>query len=101
MGFFSIHGTLNYTLEYKNGDNYVNLSMGFEKTIGATLSAIDEYNFAFKDNNTKYFGNGNGYLNMGLSWVMGEGFTLGFDLRDLLNNQKWSPTTADRSIKIE
>ena len=88
-------------MEYKGGDNYVNLSMGFEKTIGATLSAIDEYNFAFKDNNTKYFGNGNGYLNMRLSWVMGEGFTLGFDLRDLLNNQKWSPTTADRSIKIE
>ena len=72
MGFFNIHGPLNYTLEYKDGDNYVNLSMGFEKTIGATLSAIDEYNFAFKDNNTKYFGNGNGYLNMGLSWVMGK-----------------------------
>lgn len=101
MGFFSVHGTLNYTLENKDGDNFVNLSMGFEKTIGATLSVIGEYNFALNDNNTKYFGNGNGYLNMGLRWVMGEGFTLGFDLRDLLNNQKWSPTTADRSIKIE
>jgi hypothetical protein len=101
MGFFSVHGTLNYTLENKDGDNYVNISMDFEKTIGATLSVIGEYNFAFNDNNTKYFGNGNGYLNMGLRWVMSEGFTLGFDLRDLLNNQKWSLTTADRSIKIE
>ena len=101
MGFLSVHGTLNYSLESKDGDNFVNLSLGFEKTIGATLSIIGEYNFAFNDNNTKYFGDGNGYLNMGIRLVMGEGFTLGFDLRDLLNNQKWSPTTADRSIKIE
>jgi hypothetical protein len=101
MGFLSVHGTLNYTLENKDGDNYVNLSLGFEKTIGITLSVIGEYDFALNDNNTKYFGNGNGYLNMGIRWVMGEGFTLGFDLKDLLNNQKWSPTTADRSIKIE
>ena len=101
MGFFSVHGTLNYSLENKDGDNYVNFSMGFEKTIGTSLSVIGEYDFALNDNNTKYFGNGNGYLNMGLRWVMGEGFTLGFDLRDLLNNQKWSSTTADRSIKIE
>ena len=101
MGFFSVHGTLNYTLENKDGDNYINLTMGFEKTIGATLSVIGEYDFALNDNNTKYFGDGNGYLNMGLRWVMGEGFTLGFDLRDLLTNKKWSPTTADRSIKIE
>jgi hypothetical protein len=101
LGFFSVHGTLNYTLENKDGDNYVDLSAGFEKTIGSTLSVIGEYDFALNDNNTKYFGNGKGYLNMGLRWVMGEGFTLGFDLRDLLNDQKWSPTTADRSIKIE
>ena len=101
MGFFSVHGTMNYTLESKDGDNYVNLSAGFEKTIGSTFSVIGEYNFAFNDNNSKYFGKGNGYLNMGLRWVMGDGFTIGFDLRDLLNNQKWSPTTADRSIKIE
>jgi hypothetical protein len=101
MGFFSVHGALNYTLENSDGDNYVNLSVGFEKTIGPSLSVIGDYDFALNDNNTKYFGNGNGYLNMGLRWVMGEGFTLGFDLRDLLSNKKWSPTTADRSIKIE
>ena len=101
MGFFSVHGSLNYTLESKDGDNYVNIKMGFEKTIGASLSVIGEYDFALNDNNTKYFGDGIGYMNIGLRWVMGEGFTLGFDLRDLLNNKKWSPTTADRSIKIE
>jgi hypothetical protein len=101
MGFLSLHGELNYSLENRDGDNYVDLSVGFEKTVGASLSVIGEYDFALNDNNTKYFGNGNGYMNLGLRWEMGEGFTLGFDLRDLLSNKKWSPTTADRSIKIE
>ena len=58
LGFLSVNGTLNYTLENKDGDNYVNLSMGFEKTIGATLSIVGEYNFGLNDNNTKYFGDG-------------------------------------------
>jgi hypothetical protein len=101
LGFFSLHGTLNYSLESKDGDNFVNLTTGFEKTVGPNLSVIGEYDFALNDNNSKYFGDGNGYLNMGIRWVMGDGLTLGFDLRDLLNNKKWSPSTADRSIKIE
>ena len=101
LGFFSLHGTLNYSLETKDGDNFINLSAGFEKTIGPNLSVIGEYDFALNDNNSGDFGRGNGYLNMGIRWVMGDGLTLGFDLRDLLNNKLWSPSTADRSIKIE
>ena len=101
LGFLSLHGTLNYSLERKDGDNFVDLTTGFEKTIGPNLSFIGEYDFALNDNNTNNFGKGNGYLNMGLRWVMGDGLTLGFDLRDLLDNKKWSPSTADRSIKIE
>jgi len=101
LGFFSLHGTMNYSLERKDGDNFIDLSTGFEKTIGPNLSVIGEYDFALNDNNTNSYGAGNGYLNMGIRWVMGEGLTLGFDLRDLLNNKKWSPSTADRSIKIE
>ena len=38
---------------------------------------------------------------MGLRWTIGNGFTLGFDLRDLLANKKWSPTSADRAIRLE
>src|ERR1035437_4876288 len=50
MGFFSVHGTLNYTLENKDGDNFVNLTLGFEKTVGATVSIVGEYDFALNDN---------------------------------------------------
>lgn len=101
LGFLSLHAALNYSLESKDGDNFVNLKVGGEKTIGNKVSVIGEYDFAFNDNTTDNFGSGNGYLNIGVRWSIAEGFTLGFDLRDLLNNKKWSPGSADRAIKIE
>ncbi|HSD62770.1 MAG TPA: hypothetical protein VLB50_03195, partial [Ignavibacteriaceae bacterium] len=53
------------------------------------------------DNGTKYFGSDRGYLNAGIRWSPGTGFTIEFDLRDLLDNKKLNPTTADRALKIE
>ena len=100
LGYLSLHGTVNYSLESKDGENFMDLSVGAEKTIGANVSLIGEYDFAFNDNSDKY-GAGNGYLNVGIRWSVGEGFTIGFDLRDLLDNKKWSPSTADRALRIE
>jgi hypothetical protein len=101
LGYLSIHGCANYSLETKDGDNFIDLYAGFEKTLGPHLSIIAEYNFALNDNASKNFGNGNGYLNIGLRWSLGEGFTFGFDLRDLLDNKKINPTVADRALRIE
>jgi hypothetical protein len=101
LGYLSLHGSVNYSLETKDGDNFINLYIGIEKTIGSNLSILAEYDFAFNDNTTAYFGNGNGYLNIGLRLTMGEGFTLGMDLRDLLDNKQWSPGSADRAVRIE
>jgi hypothetical protein len=101
LGFLSLHGTINYSLEKDDGDNFANLMAGIEKTLGPNLSLIMDYDFTLNDNTTKLFGEGRGYLNLGLRLSMGEGFTIGFDLRDLLDNKTWKPSTADRSIKIE
>jgi hypothetical protein len=101
MGYLSLHATINYSLENKDGDDFLNLMVGAEKTIGNSVSIIGEYNFAFNDNSTRYYGSGNGYLNIGVRWAIGSGFTLGFDLRDLLDNKKWSPSVADRAIRLE
>ena len=100
MGYLSLHGELNYSLESKDGEDFVDLRVGAEKTIGENVSLIGEYDFAFNDNADRY-GAGNGYLNVGIRWSIGDGFTLGFDLRDILNNKKWSPSTADRALRIE
>ncbi len=101
LGYLCLHATVNYSLEKNDGDNFLNLEVGVEKTIGSSVSIIGEYNFAFNDNSTKYYGNGNGYLNIGIRWAIGSGFTFGFDLRNLLDNEKWSPTSADRAIRLE
>jgi hypothetical protein len=102
LGYLSLHGEVNYSvLEDKDGDNFVNLMVGAEKTLGASFSILLEYNFAFNDNSTPDFGDGKGYMNMGVRWSIGEGVTVGFDLRDLLQNRKWSPNSADRALMIE
>ena len=102
LGYLSFHGEVNYSvLEEKDGDNFVNLMVGAEKTLGKSFSLLFEYNFAFNDNSTATFGNGKGYMNMGIRWSIGEGVTVGFDLRDLLQNKKWSPNSADRALMIE
>lgn len=102
LGYLSLHGVINYSvLEDKDGDNFINLMLGAEKTIGSSFSLLAEYNFALNDNSTSYFGDGKGYLNVGIRWSIGNGVTIGFDLRDLLQNKKWHPTAADRSLMID
>jgi len=102
LGYLSLHGTVNYTvLEDNDGDNFINLMVGAEKTLGSTFSFLIEYNFAFNDNSTNQFGDGKGYLNVGVRWSIANGVTVGFDLRDLLENKKWSPKSADRALVIE
>jgi hypothetical protein len=101
LGYLSLHGSANYSLETRDGDNFIDIKGGFEKTLGENFSLVGEYDFAFNDNQSEVYGKGNGYLNMGVRWTLGTGFTFGFDLRDLLNNKKLNPSTADRSIRIE
>lgn len=101
MGYLGLNATANYSIESQDGDNFLNLQFGVEKTVSEKISIVMEYDFALNDNSTRIYGTGNGYLNMGIRWSMGDGFTLGFDLRDMLNNKKWSPSTADRALRIE
>jgi hypothetical protein len=99
-GFLAMHATGNYSLENNDGDNYVNFMVGLEKTVGSQVSLILEYNFALNDNNGD-FGSGKGYLNAGLRWSVGSGFTIEFDLRDILQNSSINTSSADRAIRIE
>jgi hypothetical protein len=101
LGYLSIHGLINYSLERDDGDKDVNLGIGFEKTIGEQVSFVMEYDFAINDNNGGSIGDGNGYLNMGIRWSVGEGFTVGVDLRNLLDNNKFTSSKADRGIFVE
>lgn len=102
LGFLSLHGVINYSLERDDGDENINLAIGLEKTIGPQVSIVAEYDFAINDNNEKAsFGDGKGYLNVGARWSVGDGFTIGLDLRNMLDNKKFTSSKADRAIFVE
>lgn len=100
LGYLSLHAETNYSLEGNDGDNYVDFRVGFEKTLGSSFSLVAEYDFALNDNNSS-FGIGRGYLNTGIRWSPGPGFTVGFDLRDLLDNEPSVNNGVGRAFRIE
>lgn len=101
LGYLSLHAAVNYSLEKDDGDNFANIMVGVEKTIGSAISVVADYNFGLNDNGTDRFGKGDGYLNVGVRWSVAPGFTLGLDLRDMLENKQWSPSSADRAVKLQ
>ena len=101
LGYLSLHGVVNYSLERDDADKDLNLGIGFEKTINQRISIVGEYDFAINDNTGKSLGNGNGFMNFGLRWSVGDGLTLGLNLRDVLDNKKLSTAAADRGIFVE
>ena len=101
LGYLSIHGVVNYTLERDDDNKAINVEVGFEKTIGSKVSVIGEYDLGFNDDSDKSFGKGRGYLNFGVRWSVGDGLTLGMNLRDLLQNKRINGYKADRGVFVE
>lgn len=85
LGFISYHLGINYSTETDDGDKDLNLFFGIEKTIGDYISLLGEYDTGFNDD-TKKFGQGKGYFNLGLNWYIGNGVTLSFAAKNLLKN---------------
>jgi hypothetical protein len=100
LGFFSIHGGVNYSLERADGDKDINIFAGVEKTLGSILSIVMEYNLASNDNTGKAIGRGRGYLNSGIRWSVGGGLTLGVNLKDIIKNGG-DVNVGNRTVKIE
>ncbi|MFA8342245.1 MAG: hypothetical protein ACEPO8_04660 [Rhodothermaceae bacterium] len=101
LGYLSVHGGVNYSFEKDDEDKDANIWLGIEKTLGSKVSLLAEYNFGINDNAVKSFSDGRGYLNMGIRWVVGDGFTVGMDLRNLVDNNKFTSKVADRALYVE
>lgn len=99
MGNLSLHGGVNYSLETKDGDKDLDFFAGMEKSLGTDISLLLEYDFGLNDN-VGVVGKGKGYLNAGMRWSWGNGFTLGVDLKNLVKNQD-QVTVGNRTIKVE
>jgi hypothetical protein len=100
IGFLSLHGGINYSLEQSDGDEDINVFVGLEKTLGPVASLVLEYNLASNDSNAKAVGKGRGYLNAGLHWSIGGGLTLGVSLKDLAKNGG-DVSVGNRTVQIE
>jgi hypothetical protein len=101
LGFFSIHGGANYSLERADGDRDFNMFVGADKSLGGFLSLVLEYNLGANDSNGKALGKGRGYLNSAIKCSIGGGLTLGVCLKDLTKNGNSDITVANRTFKIE
>ncbi len=102
FGYLTLHGVLNYYFERDDGDENINLGIGFEKTVGPTISIIAEYDFAINDDSNNSLGDGKGYLNFGIRWSASESLTLGLDFRNLTNNKKHYPNNSgERALNIQ
>jgi hypothetical protein len=100
LGYTSIHGGLNYSLERKDGDRDINGFLGLEKTLGPAMALLAEYNLATNDDHGRALGRGRGYLNVGWRWALAEGFVLGIDFKNLTKNQP-QQTFANRVLRLE
>jgi hypothetical protein len=101
LGYFSIHGGVNYSLERADGDKDLNAFAGVEKSVGGVVSLVMEYNLGTNDNNEEALGKGRGYLNAGVKWTMGGGLTLAVCLKDLTKNGNDDIAVANRTVRIE
>ncbi len=87
-GNFSVHGGISYGIEHGDGDKDLNMFIGVEKSLGSLVSLLVEYDFGLNDDHHRALGQGSGYFNLGLRLSAGKGFVLGFDLKDVMRNQK-------------
>ncbi len=100
LGFLSLHGGVNYSLERSDGDKDVNGYVGAEKTIGPFVSILAEYNLGLNDNGGQAPGKGRGYLNAAFRWSISGGLTLGVSFKDLLQNGN-EDSASIRTVSLE
>ena len=88
IGNLGIHGGVNYSLETDDNDRDPSFWVGFDKDIGRYIDICGEYDFATNDNENENITLDRGYLNAAIKWHLGSTFSLEFDLKNILRNNK-------------
>lgn len=100
LGYLTLHGGANYSLENADGNGGMNFYVGAEKTLGPFLSVVGEYNAGLNDSNIHASGKGRGFLNVAVNVAFGGGLTIGMHFNDLLENERNSRGVS-RTIHLE
>jgi hypothetical protein len=88
LGTLAFHGGVSYSLEDRhNPDNTLDAYVGIEKSLNNELWLVAEYDAALNDKVKDHqFGEGYGYLNVGVRWLFSNRLMLEADLRNLMRN---------------
>jgi hypothetical protein len=104
LGTLAFHGGASYSLEERHSpDTGVDFYAGIEKSLNPELWMIAEYDMALNDNEKDgQYGEGYGYLNVGLRWLFGSHLMLEADLKNLMRNGQDPQTSAmiGRTVKL-
>ncbi|HOD53562.1 MAG TPA: hypothetical protein PKJ08_03440 [Candidatus Cloacimonadota bacterium] len=100
LGLFGLDAGLNYSLENHDNDKDLNVFCGAYKTIGKSITAIAEYDFATNDNQKHpLHGKGNGYFNAGLELQINDQFSIKVLAHDIFMNRPFVDS-FNRSVQI-
>ncbi|MBN2790534.1 MAG: hypothetical protein JXR69_10130 [Candidatus Delongbacteria bacterium] len=100
FGTLGFHWGVNYCVTEEDpyeGDDNINMFIGFDKSIVPTVNLLCEYDFAWNDNSKEGNNKGNGYLNIGLRWSFENVLHLEFDVKDILKN---TGETLGREVRV-
>ncbi len=99
LGRLDLHAGVNYSFEPSPDDRTANLYLGLNKSIGAIFSLAAEYNATFFDNYREMLDH-RGLLNASARCALGKGFTLEFQVRDILSHFR-DASNPTRTLTIE
>lgn len=99
LGYLSIHAGMHYSLEDTDYRTF-NLFVGFEKTFASIFSGTLEYDNGFSVAQSNRIDRGRGLLNIGLRASLTREFSLGVNLKDVIQNQQ-DFSAGIRTIQIE
>ena len=100
LGFFSVHGGVNYTLDQGDDNRNLNIFGGVEKSLGPFAAGFAEYNFNLNDDSRGMLGKVRGYFNLGIRVSIGNGYTVGFNLKGISNDMQ-DISAGNRTMQIE
>ena len=104
LGNFGFHIGINKNLfENNDGDDDINLFIGFDRELNRSFSLMAEYDFAINDNdfddNEYIIRKGRGYLNAGIRWSATDNLMLEINVNDISKNNELYDS-MHREVKI-
>jgi len=99
LGYFALHGGINYSWEQAGGQYVPNFWFGLEHSLGRRLSLHLEFNPNLADTKSNVMSNSM-LLNTQIRWLAAEGVILDFVMYDLFNHTK-NPSGFERWLGME